>query len=159
MKRVAEAVPYTRYACLELSFRETNRNDGRAVFYARPCKIAVWIPAEQISYHFRVFSEYSVRGTVKFIKTKRRFVVNNQAVRLNYDERHKTNLTNVYQIIKDEETSRVRSFAELSVTQLFPCRVTSFITGKQIEIQTNSNIFGKLAKNTLEFGKPKYNSN
>lgn len=93
MKRVAEAVPYTRYACLELSFRETNRNDGRAVFYARPCKIAVWIPTEQISYHFPVFSEYPIRGTVKFINTKRRFVVNYQAVRLNYDERHKTNLT------------------------------------------------------------------
>lgn len=86
MKRVAEAVPYTRYACLELSFRETNRNDGRAVFYARPCKIAVWIPAEQMPYHFPVFSEYPIRGTVKFIKTKRRFVVNYQAVRLNYDE-------------------------------------------------------------------------
>lgn len=131
MKRVAEAVPYTRYACLELSFRETNRNDGRAVFYARPCKIAVWIPAEQMPYHFPVFSEYPIRGTVKFINTKRRFVVNYQAVRLNYDERHKTNLTNVYQIIREEE----------SVTQLFPCRVTCFITGKQIEIQTNSNIF------------------
>lgn len=131
MKRVAEAVPYTRYACLELSFRETNRNDGRAVFYARPCKIAVWIPAEQMPYHFAVFSEYPIRGTVKFIKTKRRFVVNYQAVRLNYDERHKTNLTNVYQIIREEE----------SVTQLFPCRVTCFITGKQIEIQRNSNIF------------------
>lgn len=131
MKRVAEAVPYTRYACLELSFRETNRNDGRAVFYARPCKIAVWIPAEQMPYHFPVFSEYPIRGTVKFIKTKRRFVVNYQAVRLNYDERHKTNLTNVYQIIREEE----------SVTQLFPCRVTCFITGKQIEIQRNSNIF------------------
>lgn len=131
MKRVAEAVPYTRYACLELSFRETNRNDGRAVFYARPCKIAVWIPAEQMPYHFAVFSEYPIRGTVKFIKTKRRFVVNYQAVRLNYDERHKTNLTNVYQIIREEE----------SVTQLFSCRVTCFITGKQIEIQSNSNIF------------------
>lgn len=141
MKRVAEAVPYTRYACLELSFRETNRNDGRAVFYARPCKIAVWIPAEQMPYHFPVFSEYPIRGTVKFINTKRRFVVNYQAVRLNYDERHKTNLTNVYQIIREEETSRLRSSAELSVTQLFPCRVTCFITGKQIEIQRNSNIF------------------
>lgn len=141
MKRVAEAVPYTRYACLELSFRETNRNDGRAVFYARPCKIAVWIPAEQMPYHFPVFSEYPIRGTVKFINTKRRFVVNYQAVRLNYDERHKTNLTNVYQIIREEETSRLRSSAELSVTQLFPCRVTCFITGKQIEIQSNSNIF------------------
>lgn len=141
MKRVAEAVPYTRYACLELSFRETNRNDGRAVFYARPCKIAVWIPAEQMPYHFAVFSEYPIRGTVKFINTKRRFVVNYQAVRLNYDERHKTNLTNVYQIIREEETSRLRSSAELSVTQLFPCRVTCFITGKQIEIQSNSNIF------------------
>lgn len=141
MKRVAEAVPYTRYACLELSFRETNRNDGRAVFYARPCKIAVWIPAEQMPYHFPVFSEYPIRGTVKFIKTKRRFVVNYQAVRLNYDERHKTNLTNVYQIIREEETTRLRSSAELSVTQLFPCRVTCFITGKQIEIQRNSNIF------------------
>lgn len=141
MKRVAEAVPYTRYACLELSFRETNRNNGRAVFYARPCKIAVWIPAEQMPYHFPVFSEYPIRGTVKFINTKRRFVVNYQAVRLNYDERHKTNLTNVYQIIREEETSRLRSSAELSVTQLFPCRVTCFITGKQIEIQRNSNIF------------------
>lgn len=144
MKRVAEAVPYTRYACLELSFRETNRNDGRAVLYARPCEIAVWIPAEQISYHFRMLSEYSVRGTVKFIKTKRRILVNYQAVRLNCDERYKTNLTNVYQIIREEETSRVRSFAELSVTQLSPCRVTCFIAGKQIEIpllQTNSNIF------------------